>query len=384
MKKSNTVTRWLWWFSLIVAAILVYKTTHNIGAFVGGIGDFIAIFTPFIIGFIITFLLYAPCNSLELWLKKSKKAFIRKIARLVSIVIVYTAFLALVSGLLTLLLPALYNAAVSLISNLPTYYEQASGFVASLSAEGGLLDRWNLVETMDTLYGEAYQWLISLLNTDTLLTAFKGILSVASSSLYVIMAIIVSIYMLAQREALLRAVKSVLGALMSDRALSACTLYAHKSAGIFYKYLYGALIDAVIVAVLLSVGFALFGLPSPVLIGCVIGIMNFIPYFGAIIGGIGAVIVALFSKNIYTAIGIAIYVIVVQQVDGNILQPRILGGTLGVRPIYVLLAITVGGGLFGFWGMLLSVPAMAILKLLIQDFIAYRNRKKQQLTETEE
>ena len=141
---------------------------------------------------------------------------------------------------------------------------------------------------------------------------------------------------------------------------------------IFYKYLYGALLDALLVGVVVSIGLLVFRVPYAVLLGLLLGLMNLIPYFGAIIGGIGVVLCTLLTKNIYAAIGVAIYVVVIQQVDGNIIQPRIVGGSVGLRPIYVLLAITLFGGLFGFWGILLGVPLMAVLQMLVKDAIALR------------
>ncbi len=376
MKKSNTLTRWLWWFSLVGAAVLLYKTTDNLAGFTAGIGSFISIFTPFIIGFVITFLLYAPCNRLEGWMKSSKRKFIRSSARYTSVAVCYIVFLAIVAGFLVLLLPALYNAVASFVKSLPTYYTELSEKLAVYTAEGGIIDRLGLTETINNAYQTAYQKVLSLANTNTLLTAFRGLLSVTSSLFDVIMALIVSVYMLAQRESLLRAAKSLLGAILNDKIMATCTLYAHKTASIFYNYLYGALIDAVVVAVLMVIGLSLFGLPQSVLLGCMIGLLNFIPYFGAIIGGCIAVVIALLTQNIYSAIGVLIYVVVIQQVDGNIIQPKIIGSITGLRPIYVLLAITVGGGLFGFWGMLISVPCMAVLKMLLTDFIAYRKRGK--------
>ncbi len=376
MKKGYSLKKWIWWFTLIAASIFVYKTTHNAQGFFSGIGDLIAIFTPFIIGFVITFLLYAPCNSLERVLKRSRFFLFSKGARFLSVAICYLLFLAVVTGLLVLLLPAFYNAIAAVIKALPGYYETISARIAAMTEPGGLLERLQLNDTLKAVYDGAYRMLLSLANPENILTAFRGILSVATSFLSVIMAIIVSVYMLAQRESLLRGVKSLIRVCISERAMSLLTTYAHKTARIFYKYLYGAMIDAAVIAVVMSVGFLLFGLPGAILLGCMVGLMNIIPYFGAIIGGCVAVLVALFTKNIYTAIGVAAYVIVMQQLDGNILQPRIVGGTVGIRPIYVLLAVTVGGGLFGFWGILLSVPVMAVILMLLHDFIDYRKQKK--------
>lgn len=108
-----------------------------------------------------------------------------------------------------------------------------------------------------------------------------------------------------------------------------------------------------------------------------LGLMNMIPYFGAIIGGIICVLVALLSGNVYGAIFVAIYILAMQQIDSNIIQPRIVSNSVGIKAIYVLLAITVGGGFFGFWGIFLGVPVMAMIQMLVKDFIDYRRRREE-------
>lgn len=387
MKKDNAVSRWVWWLSLIVCGVIVFKLADDFSGFTESIGNFAGVLTPFIIGFIITFLLYAPCNRLELWIKKSKNKILQKTARAISMTVCYLVFFALITGVLVLLLPALYRGITALFAGIPTYYNSIAERVQTLTEPGGLVDRLGLSEAVNNAYAAAYDKLLSMANPSVLLPAltgmFKGVLSVTSSLFDVFMALIVSVYMLAQREALLRALKALLGAVVGKRALGVCTYYVHQSAAVFYNYLYGASVDVVVVAVLLSIGFSIFGMPQAVLLGCVVGLMNFIPYFGAIIGGAGVALIALLTHNIYYALGLLAFVIIIQQVDGNIIQPRIVGSTVGLRPIYVLLAITVGGGLFGFWGMLIGVPIMAIIKVVLTDFIQYRNKQKQQTETTE-
>lgn len=372
MKKSNPVTRWLWWFSLVATAILLFNSPKGEQGFAAIVTNFLGIFTPFIIAFVITFLLYAPCNALEGWIKRGKGRFWKAAARPISITVCFLVFLAILAGVIGLLLPELYAACVSLIRNLPTYYAKATAWLNAAMADGGFLNRFNLADTVRGIYDELYQWITSLANTETLVSAFKGVASVTASLVDMIMGLIISVYMLSERESLLAAVKALVGAAFGEKVKTTLALYAHKTASIFYNYLYGALIDALVVAVIMSIGFLLFGLPKAILLGCLVGILNFIPYFGAIVGGCIAVVVALFSGNIYTAIGVLIYVVVMQQLDGNILQPKIVGSTVGMRPIYVLLAITVGGGIFGFGGILIGVPVLAVIKMLLGDFITYR------------
>ena len=286
MKDKSTVKRWLWWFSLVAASILLYRVSRDVSGVFQGIGSFISIFTPFIIGFVITFILYAPCNRLELRLKRSRFAILNKGARSISIVTCYLAFFAIIAGLLTLLLPALYSGIASFVASLPDYYAGLSARLAELTKEGGFLARLDLGNELKSLYDSAYSMLLSLANTENMLTVIKSAMSVTSTVLSIIMAIIVSVYMLLQREALLSGIKRLLDATIGGKALRFLINYAHRTAAIFYSYLYGAAVDACIVAVLMVIGLTLFRLPRSVLLGCFIGIMNLIPYFGAIISGV--------------------------------------------------------------------------------------------------
>ena len=124
-----------------------------------------------------------------------------------------------------------------------------------------------------------------------------------------------------------------------------------------------------------SVGLLIFRVPYAILLGMGLGLLNMIPYFGAIAGSIVIALVTLLTNGFYTALGVTVYTIVVQQIDANIIQPRVVGDSVGLRPIYVLLSITLFGGLFGFWGIFLAPPLMAIIQMLVRDATIARNRK---------
>ena len=189
------------------------------------------------------------------------------------------------------------------------------------------------------------------------------------------LAIIVSVYMLLGRESLVRATKLVLGLVFKPKTMASLSLYGHKTAKIFYNYIYSQFLDALVVGVLATIGFLLARMPNAPVFGMLLGLMNMVPYFGALIGGVVSVLIMLLSGNFYGAVFIAIYIIVMQQIDANIIQPRIIGENVGIRPIYVLLGITVFGGLIGFWGIFLGAPFMAVIQLLVIDYIAYRKGK---------
>ena len=139
---------------------------------------------------------------------------------------------------------------------------------------------------------------------------------------------------------------------------------------------YGAILDALLVGAVVSIGLLIFRVPYAVLLGMILGVMNLVPYFGAITGSVIIALITLLTNGLPTAIGVVIYIVVAQQVDANIIQPRIVGDSVGLRPFYVLLSITFFGGLFGFWGVLLGPPLMAVLQMIVRDVYSRRNKKK--------
>lgn len=273
----------------------------------------------------------------------------------------YVALLLIIGAILFSPCPLSGAALSSFVKSLPGYFNTAVEWLEQFTRPGGLLENVDISGKLQELYNT----ILSKINAETITASLQGLLSLTSSLLNVFMSFIISIYMLASRESLFRALRAVCGLFMKEKWIDNFSKYAHKAGEIFYKYLYSALIDAVLIGIIVSIGLVIFGVPNGVLLGMIVGLMNMIPYFGALIGGAGCALIALLSNNIYTAIGVAIYILVMQQIDGNIIQPRIVGGGIGIRPIYVLLAITVGGGFFGFWGILLGVPFMAVIQLLL-------------------
>ena len=282
--------------------------------------------------------------------------------------IVYVLALGLVGGLIYIALPALVSAIADFVANVPMYYANVTGFLKQYMEPGGFLENFDIQGKVNELYAFVQQYL----TVERILSYISSFARVTSSMVDGVLAIIVSVYMLLGRESLVRATKLVLGLVFKPKTMASLSLYGHKTAKIFYNYIYSQFLDALVVGVLATIGFLLARMPNAPVFGMLLGLMNMVPYFGALIGGVVSVLIMLLSGNFYGAVFIAIYIIVMQQIDANIIQPRIIGENVGIRPIYVLLGITVFGGLIGFWGIFLGAPFMAVIQLLVIDYIAYR------------
>ncbi len=371
MKNNKNFTQWLTLFLLGLCLIVVYKAFDSLGWIWTVATRLFAILTPFVIGFVIAFLLYGPVNRIDTFLKKRKAKFWQKAARPLSVLIVYLLALGIVSGLIYVALPALVSALADFVANVPTYYANVMGFLKQYMEPGGVLENLDIQGKVNELYAFVQQYM----TVERILSYISSFAQATSSVVDGVLAIIVSVYMLLGRESLLRATKAVMGLVFKPKTMTSLSVYGHKTAKIFYNYIYSQFLDALVVGVLATIGFLLARMPNAPVFGMLLGLMNMVPYFGALIGGVVSVLIMLLSGNFYGAVFIAIYIIVMQQLDANIIQPRIIGDNVGIRPIYVLLGITVFGGLIGFWGIFLGAPFMAVIQMLIVDYIAYRNAK---------
>ena len=383
MNKQNN-RRWLWYFSIAVAAISFYIVFSNFGYATSLLGTLFKVLGPFVGGFIIAFLLHGPCSWLESRLLRLKGKFWQKGARPVALTVVYLALFGLLGLAVYLVIPTLINSIVELATGLIASLGEVKVYVETLIQPGGLLEKLGIEAQLDTIYAELVKTLTNYVTPDSVITALRSVGTVASSMVNVVIAVIVSLYMLGGREHLSRAVENLLSLLVRPRTLAVAKHYGQRSTQLFYKYLYGALLDAAAVGIVVSIGLLIFRVPYAVLLGMALGLLNLIPYFGAIIGCVGIAAITLLTADIYTAIGVIVFVVVVQQVDANIIQPRVVGGSVGLRPIYVLLSITLFGGLFGFWGILLAPPLMGIIQMLVRDATAKRKAKEENAAQTTE
>ncbi len=375
MERKQALKKWLWYFSIPAAAIILFKLYDNFGEALGLIGKLFSILAPFVGGFILAFFLYGPSTWLEKQFLKGKGNRWKKAARPLALTIVYLLLFGLLTLLVYLVIPVLTKSLTDLIAAMPGYLTSAMEKVNEYAQSDGLIAQLGLTDKLNEVYQTMLDTVTRLLTTENILATIKRVGNVFSSLVDVVIAVVVSMYMLGGRESLYKAMLNFIGLFIKRRPLASLRQYSRRIAHIFYNYFYGAFLDAVIVGIVVSIGLLIFRVPYAVLLGMALGLMNMIPYFGAIVGCIGIALVTLLTSNFYTALGVVIYIIVVQQIDANVIQPRIVGDSVGLRPIYVLLSITLFGGLFGFWGIFLAPPLMAVVQMFVRDATARRNKK---------
>lgn len=359
---------WLPLFLFAAAVIVFYKVLDALSDVVTGVGTVLSILTPFIIALIFSLILYKPVDNLEKFFQKRKKPFFQKHALGLGVLISYIAFILILAAILYLIIPKMVTSVTSLVSNIPYYYDSVLSYLKSIAdAQGRVLG----IDIANISKSITLESILSYFSFERLTGYLSGITKATGFAVNISMAFVVSIYMLLGRRHLIQTAGKVFGLFIPRKRMNRLYHYLARSCEIFCSYLYSQFLDGMVVAVLCFIIFSVARIPYALLLAIVMGICNLIPYFGAIIGGFTVVAVTLISTGniIHSVIALAC-VVGVQQLDANVLQPRIVSQSVGLRPIYVLFAITVGNGLFGFVGILLGVPAFAVLRMLVVDYIS--------------
>lgn len=371
-KKTRVWTKWLYWFTFAVAVIVVYKTVDNIGQITNWLGELLGILAPFATGILISYILYIPCSKIESIYKKSKKVkIISKKARPLSIFTVYLIVLILIIVLLNFIIPPIIKSVIDLTNNFTSYYNIAVTKISELPE-----DSFWKTEVITRIIKEIENINVKeIINVDKLSNYAQGAINFASKIFDIFVTVVVSIYILNSRTEILAFLRKLAGATFSKKMYKNLNKYFHRTNEIFFHFLSSQLIDAIIVGIITSVAMSIMGVKYAVLLGFMIGLFNLIPYVGAIIAVVLAGVITLLTGGVTQTIWMLIVVTVLQQIDANIINPKIVGDSLKINPILVILAVTVGGAYFGIIGMFLAVPVIAVIKVLIEDFIEYREQK---------
>ena len=267
---------WAFWISAFVfavAVIVVYKTVDNLESIWGFLLRLANILSPFVIGFVLAFLLYAPCSRLERLLHKVKFRWVDRHARLFSVLLVFLALLGLFVLLISLAIPSVVQGVTGLINSLPTYFQNIKDWLAEYSQPGSLLENFDI----DGKIQELYNYLLAHLTVENIAAYLSGILSVTSSLANIFLSFIAAIYMLLSRESLLRTVKTLSLVFIREKWVERIASYCKKASSIFYSYLYSMLTDAVLIGFLVLPGLLIAGIPYPGAFAMLVGVMNLIP-----------------------------------------------------------------------------------------------------------
>lgn len=355
------------WFCVVGACIAFYLLLNNLGYFLGRIGIFINILSPFAGGIVIAYILDPMVKFFYAKLFKEKKG-----TRGFAILLAYAVAILLLMLLAWLVVPQIVNSIGMLLTNFPSYIQGVQEMLLYVQSEYGI-DLQQATKMLDD--SEAMVKEIYAMATNAMPQIVASIGSVASNFVAIFTSIAASIYMLADKDHLLHQLRTLAHAFLPEKVASNTLRICHYANVNFTGFFVGKIIDSAIIGVITFVAMTILRLDFAVLISVFIGITNIIPVFGPFIGAIPSVFILLLIDPLQAVI-FCVLILIIQQLDGNFIGPKILGSSIGISALWILFSIVVGGDLFGIVGMVVGVPVFATLYGLAQEFVHYALDKR--------
>lgn len=360
------------WLLIAITVVIVYKMLDNFSSIQAWFGKLIIILKPFLIGILISYILFIPCTKIENILKKSKIKLISKKARGISVITTYLIFILIVIIAINCIFPIIVDSVADLVSNVPGYYDILVNKYSELP-EDSILKSDIIKEKMAELTNMDVRQFLNI-NSDKIIEYLRSIINVFSGIFDIFVSIVVSVYILLQRSSIVRALRRFARAIFNKNTYEAIDKYFTKANEVFFTFLSSQLLDALIVGILTTIAMLILKVRYAPLLGFLIGLFNLIPYVGAIVAVAIAILITLITGGFGKALAMAIVVIILQQIDANIINPKIIGSSLKTSPLLVLFSITLGGAYFGMLGMFLGVPVAIVIKAILTDYVNAKNK----------
>ncbi len=378
-------------FATAAACILFFFAIFRIGDILDWVEKLIKAAEPIIIGLGLAYLLMPVKNFVEKpllkWLPKLglKEEKCKSVARALSIAASIVFLIVIIALLIAILVPALTNSIVVLVDATPKYL---TSFLAWINSLGVGEDSIAIVlgEYISTVITSIQEWakyeLLPLIQ-QYIGEITSGVYSVLKTLLNFIIGIIVMVYVMSIHETLKGQSKKIIYAVFPAKKANHIIDVFRKSNEVFGGFIIGKIIDSAIIGVICYIGCLVLRMPSALLVSVIIGVTNIIPFFGPFIGAIPSILIVLIQSPMH-GLYLAIFILVLQQIDGNIIGPKILGDTTGLSSFWVLFAIMIAGSLFGIVGMIVGVPLFAVIYYLCQQAVKYRMARKGLSNNTED
>ena len=385
----NWDKKYLYWgmtaFCVIACSILFYMALAYLPVIGTALKSLARILSPFIWGLIITYLL-APLYKglyqgfflpLTEKLSGKKKKGSPKLAKALSVLLSIIVFLAMITALVYLIIPQLYSSVETIVNNSPGYIDKLSEWSKNTLANYPEL-RDFVIEKFEEINTNLFTWI-----RDTILPGLGSFVSNITAGVYyflravynIVIGIIVSAYLLSNMESASARAKRlcycVFGVEWAEKIRSAIRFTDRT----FMGFINGKLLDSAIIGLICYVVCAILKMPYALLVSVIIGVTNIIPFFGPLIGAIPSAFIILLVDPLKALIFV-IFIIILQQVDGNIIGPKILGSSIGINGFWVMFSIILGAGLFSFWGMLLGVPVFVVIYTGITILVERKLKKR--------
>ena len=366
-------------FCVIAASILFFMALNYIPVIGEAIAALFRILSPFIWGLVLTYLLAPLMKALEKnvfkplisrMYRKNKKRSGTKLARALSVFVSEVILIAILTLLVYLIIPQLYSSIETIVSNSNTYINVVSTWIEKQLADYPEIEKY-VSNALERFNAGLMEWL-----SKTVLPGLGSFVSNVAGGVYVflrglynlIVGIIVSVYILAKLELFNAGFKRLMYCIFTVEAADKIYDGIHFTDRTFMGFISGKLLDSAIIGLICYIFCAITNMPYALLVSVIIGVTNIIPFFGPFIGAVPTGLIILLTDPVKCLIFV-IFIIILQQIDGNIIGPKILGNSTGISGFWVMFSIILGAGLFRFWGMLLGVPVFVVIYTLVNSLV---------------
>ena len=381
--------KYLYWgvtaFCVIAAAILFYMALNYLPLLRQGLASLLHILSPFIWGLVICYLLTPFMRLVEKKLfgplskklyKNSKRSDGSRFARSMSVLLSELFLLAVLTALVCLIIPQLYSSLQNMVANSPMYIETASRWITQLLEDFPEIEQY-VSQTLGQVNTSLMDWI-----QNTVLPKLGSLISNVTSGVYyaimgiynLVIGIIVSVYVLSNLEQFGASAKRILYSVFSVDIAKKILEGLEFTDRTFMGFINGKLLDSAIIGLICYIVCSILRMPYALLVSVIVGVTNIVPFFGPFIGAVPSSIIILLVNPVKCLIFIA-FIILLQQLDGNIIGPKILGSSVGINGFWVMFSIILGAGLFGFWGMLLGVPVFVIIYAAITGSVTRKLKR---------
>ena len=349
-----------------------------------GIGELVRsaaqILTPFIYGGVVAYLLRPMCNAYESFLDRYLPAKLKKLSPIAAIVASMITMLLIIYALCAMIFPQVYESLIALGKTIPSRLESFIAWTENTFGESDYMD--SFFDFFNTSYDKLYKELEAWIR-DTLVPQISTLVSSVSSSVFavlrslynLIIGMIVAVYVLFSRKRFARQGALIVRSALNEKWANAVLQEVALVDRLFGGFIDGKILDSLIIGVLCYLGCWVLRIPNTLLISVFIGVTNIIPFFGPLIGAVPATLLILI-ENPLKAVWFVIFVVILQQLDGNVIGPKILGNRIGISGFWVMFAIIFFGGTWGLLGMVVGVPLFAVIYDLVRKLVKFGLWKK--------
>ncbi|HQA57539.1 MAG TPA: AI-2E family transporter [Acetivibrio sp.] len=346
---------------IIAISLILYKVINNTDALFDGIKYVFSLLSYLIWGFVIAYFL----NPVMVFIEKKLK-----VRRFISICIIYFLIAVILFVCITVITPRLVENVKQLVDNMPSYIENTEVLVEKTINELKRFDKYNMEEFVEQKANKLLDKTSELFDT-SINFVFKKTMDITSTLFKFFFGLLIAIYFLNDKEKLIKYIKKLLYAVFDKKTAYMLISTGSRVNFVFSRFILGKTIDSLIIGGICFLFLSIFRMPFPLLISLIVGITNMIPYVGPFIGAIPSIVITLFVSPI-KAVWLAVFILILQQFDGWYLGPKIIGDQVGISPLLIITAITIGGGVYRIVGIFVAVPLFALIKMFLDEYVEKR------------